>query len=207
MILSLIYNTIVSVLIVSAILTAAILVVRVGTAVKLKQTREDLCSSKDGKIIAFFHPACDSGGGGEKVLFQAIKSIQDLPKLSDFTLLIYSGSDRKPQDILKRVKDRFSIDVTLTKNNLKFIKIEKHAEMNPALYPSFTMLWQMLACNKACIESVSKVPCDVFIDTVGVGFAYPLVRLLFGCSVVSYTHYPTISSDMLAQIDVNQFNN
>jgi len=40
-------------------------------------------------------------------------------------------------------------------------------------------------------------PADVFIDTIGVAFAYPLVKLLFGVKVVSYTHYPTISSDMM----------
>jgi len=65
----------------------------------------------------------------------------------------------------------------------------------------------MLAYNQVCVEALAKVPCDVFIDTIGVGFAYPLVKILFGCKVVSYTHYPTISSDMLSQIDVNQFNN
>ena len=50
---------------------------------------------------------------------------------------------------------------------------------------------------------MQEAPCDVFIDTIGVGFAYPLVKLLFGCSVLSYTHYPTISSDMVSQIDTN----
>lgn len=74
-------------------------------------------------------------------------------------------------------------------------------------YPSFTLLWQMLAYNEVCVEALTLRPCDVFVDTVGVGFAYPLVKLLFGCQVVSYTHYPTISSDMLKQIDVAQFNN
>ncbi len=51
------------------------------------------------------------------------------------------------------------------------------------------------------------MPADVFIDTIGVGFAYPLARLLFGVKVVSYTHYPTISSDMMKQIDIISFNN
>ena len=64
-------------------------------------------------------------------------------------------------------------------------------------YPSWTLLWQMIAYQKVCAEALSKMPCDVFVDTIGVGFAYPLVQVLFGCKVVSYTHYPTISSDML----------
>jgi hypothetical protein len=32
---------------------------------------------------------------------------------------------------------------------------------------------------------------------MGVGAAYPLVRAVFGTRVLSYTHYPTISSDMV----------
>lgn len=79
--------------------------------------------------------------------------------------------------------------------------------MNPSLYPSFTILWQLIASNEACIEAVALQPCDLFIDTVGVGFAYPVLKLFFGCDILSYTHYPTISSDMLAQVDKNQFNN
>lgn len=47
----------------------------------------------------------------------------------------------------------------------------------------------------------------MFIDTVGVGFAYPAIKVLFGVKVVSYTHYPTISSDMLKQTESKSFNN
>lgn len=75
--------------------------------------------------------------------------------------------------------------------------------MNAEKYPTFTLLWQLIAYNKVCIEALSTVPCDVFIDTIGVGFAYPLVKILFGCKIVSYTHYPTISSDMLKQVGTN----
>ena len=45
------------------------------------------------------------------------------------------------------------------------------------------------------------LPCDIFIDTMGVGAAYPLVKWIFGAKVLSYTHYPTISSDMVDQVD------
>ena len=72
---------------------------------------------------------------------------------------------------------------------------------------SWTLFWQMIAYNQVCIEALNMVPCDVFVDTIGVGFAYPLVRTLFGCKILSYTHYPTISSDMLKQVNTNQFNN
>ena len=54
---------------------------------------------------------------------------------------MYSGSERSAEEILKRVSDRFGINISLVKNNLQFVKIEKHVEMNPALYPRLTMVW------------------------------------------------------------------
>ena len=75
--------------------------------------------------------------------------------------------------------------------------------MDSAKYPTFTLLWQMLAYNEVCAEALNTAPCDMFIDTVGVGFAYPLVSLFYGRRVISYTHYPTIQSDMLKQVDIN----
>jgi hypothetical protein len=33
---------------------------------------------------------------------------------------------------------------------------------------------------------------------MGVGFGYPFVKLLFGIKIYSYTHYPIVSLDMVA---------
>jgi len=38
---------------------------------------------------------------------------------------------------------------------------------------------------------------DVFVDTTGCAFTYAVARLVFGCKVAAYVHYPTISTDML----------
>lgn len=52
-------------------------------------------------------------------------------------------------------------------------------------------------------------PCDIFIDTMGVGYAYPFVKLFFGVKVYSYTHYPLVSYDMMRDVVSGkaQFNN
>jgi alpha-1,2-mannosyltransferase len=41
---------------------------------------------------------------------------------------------------------------------------------------------------------------DVYVDTMGYAFTYPIFRYLGGCSVACYTHYPTISTDMIAKV-------
>jgi ALG11 mannosyltransferase N-terminus len=40
---------------------------------------------------------------------------------------------------------------------------------------------------------------QVFVDTTGWAFTYPLARLA-GARVAAYVHYPTISADMLARV-------
>ena len=40
---------------------------------------------------------------------------------------------------------------------------------------------------------------EVFFDTVGYAFGYPLARLA-GAKVAAYVHYPTISTDMIARV-------
>lgn len=146
-------------------------------------------------------------GGGEKVLFQALKALQDEKEFQNDTLIVYSGAETSLQQLCKKVKEKFSTQINLKRNNLQFVKLKTHETMHAENYPSWTLLWQLIAYNKVCAEALRLKPCDVFIDTIGVGFAYPLVKILFGCKIVSYTHYPTISSDMISQIDTNQFNN
>ncbi len=44
---------------------------------------------------------------------------------------------------------------------------------------------------------------------MGIGYAYPFVKLFFGPQIYSYTHYPLVSYDMMRDVinGVSQFNN
>ena len=99
------------------------------------------------------------------------------------------------QDIFNLVQKRFNLNAEARQTT--FVKLWTHGLMESSNYPRFTMLCQLLAYQITCFEALSAFPCDVFVDTVGVGFAYPMIKLIFGVKVVSYTHYPTISTDML----------
>lgn len=50
---------------------------------------------------------------------------------------------------------------------------------------------------------------DVYLDTMGYAFTLPLFRYIGGCRVGCYTHYPTISTDMLRRVSSRtaQYNN
>lgn len=55
------------------------------------------------------------------------------------------------------------------------------------------MICQSLASIVVGIECLFRFTPDIFCDTTGVPFSYPVAKLLANCLVVSYTHYPIIS--------------
>lgn len=189
------------------VLLMRLIYARISTWATLETIRQQTGARK---VIGFFHPFCDAGGGGEKVLFQALHALQTSHKIGkgldfrDCKIVIYSGSKKAPKDILRQVRSRFSIEC----EEVDFVQLHSSETMHAHNYPSFTLLWQMIAYTRVSVEAVWAYPCDVFVDTLGVACAYAAVKLLFGCKIVSYTHYPMISTDMLKQIGQGaQFNN
>lgn len=77
------------------------------------------------------------------------------------------------------------------------MSLNQAESLKPEHYPSLTIVWQAVASIRVCFEALQAAPCDVFVDTMGVGFAYPFVKIFFGPKVVAYTHYPIMSYDML----------
>ena len=99
-----------------------------------------------------------------------------------------------------KVIDRFGID--LDKTNVDFVQLDVAAakSLEPSNYPVMTVVLQALAFIKVSIHAVGIQPCDVFVDSMGVGFGYPFVKLMFGTKIYSYTHYPTLSTDMVNDV-------
>lgn len=71
------------------------------------------------------------------------------------------------------------------------------------------MLLQSLASIRVVLDGLRQFVPDVFADTTGLAFTYPVVKMLCGCKILSYTHYPTISTDMLQRVRERraQYNN
>ena len=65
-------------LLLNLILFYAILKLNTVIIKKLSKNKYLLADRKKASlIVGFFHPFCDSGGGGERVLWSAVKCIQD----------------------------------------------------------------------------------------------------------------------------------
>ena len=65
-------------------------------------------------------------GGGEKVLYQALKAIQSEKEFDDDTVLIYSGAEMTPEQICSTVSKKFSTQINLKRNNLQFVQLKNH---------------------------------------------------------------------------------
>ncbi|KAI8564258.1 hypothetical protein RHMOL_Rhmol03G0167800 [Rhododendron molle] len=61
------------------------------------------------------------------------------------------------------------------------------------------MIGQSIGSVYLSWEALSKFTPLYYFDTSGYAFTYPVARM-FGCKVICYTHYPTISLDMLSRV-------
>ncbi len=61
-------------------------------------------------------------------------------------------------------------------------------------WPRLTILGQSVGSMIVAASALWQLVPDVFLDTTGYGFTYPVARVLGGCRVATYTHYPTITT-------------
>ncbi|XP_022854574.1 GDP-Man:Man(3)GlcNAc(2)-PP-Dol alpha-1,2-mannosyltransferase-like isoform X2 [Olea europaea var. sylvestris] len=84
-------------------------------------------------------------------------------------------------------------------NRATVVHLYKRKWVEETMYPRFTMIGQSFGSVYLSWEALCKFTPLYYLDTSGYAFTYPIARL-FGCKVISYTHYPTISLDMLTRV-------
>eukprot|EP00033_Pygsuia_biforma_P001125 GCRY01001282.1.p1 GENE.GCRY01001282.1~~GCRY01001282.1.p1 ORF type:complete len:462 (-),score=103.13 GCRY01001282.1:1121-2506(-) len=148
---------------------------------------------KNEFVLGFFHPYCNDGGGGERVLWCAIQAVQE--KYEHIKTVVYTGDvDKSPREIVARAKLQFGLEF---KQEIEFVFLKHRSIVEASRYPYFTLLCQSLGGFFLGLEAIFKLNPDVMIDTMGYAFTYPLFRLLAGCRVAAYVHFPIITTDML----------
>ncbi|XP_018572370.1 GDP-Man:Man(3)GlcNAc(2)-PP-Dol alpha-1,2-mannosyltransferase isoform X2 [Anoplophora glabripennis] len=150
-------------------------------------------------VLGIFHPYCNAGGGGEKVLWVALQAIQE--KYPKVKINVYTGDvEVTPGEILEKVKKNLNVNI----KNINFIYLTKRKWIEGHRYPAFTLLGQALGSMYLAYEALTKLVPDVFIDTTGFSFSLPVFKYLGGCKTGSYIHYPTITKDMLRRVSSRQ---
>lgn len=148
-------------------------------------------------IYGFFHPYCNAGGGGEKVLWKAVEST--LARNKNNIVAIYTGDkDVTGEDILSNVIQRFGYD--LDKSRIVFVFLNSRYLVDSTTWPRFTLIGQAIGSIFLSLEALYKLPPDVWCETMGYPFAYPFIYWFAHIPIITYTHYPVISSDMLDKL-------
>ncbi|CAM9442817.1 unnamed protein product [Choristocarpus tenellus] len=166
------------------------------------RTRRKLGVALNATVVGFFHPFCNAGGGGERVLWRAMHAISNLSKDQGNTLhvIIYSGDvGIPPEDIISNALRQFQIPLDVGALPVSFVFVKGREVLNPNRYPVLTMLGQSLGSFVLAVEALVRATPDVFVDTTGFAFSFPAAWAM-GCRVGAYVHYPTISTDMLCQV-------
>lgn len=148
-------------------------------------------------VVGFFHPYCNAGGGGERVLWQSISALQK--RYSFIKCVVYTGFDSQtnPMQILKKVQDQLGITLC---DKVEFVELYQKRWVEPGCWPRLTILGQSIGSVVLGFEALLKFAPHVFVDTTGYAFVIPLFSWLGGCKTISYVHYPTVSRDMLEKV-------
>lgn len=113
--------------------------------------------------------------------------------------ILYTGDkEATPKQILSKCRNNFNIDIDA--NRLEFIYLNQRKWVEAEKYPVFTLLGQSLGSMILGFEALLKFQPDIYIDTMGYAFTYPIFKYIGKARVSSYTHYPTISTDMLRRV-------
>ncbi|KQJ86114.1 GDP-Man:Man(3)GlcNAc(2)-PP-Dol alpha-1,2-mannosyltransferase isoform X2 [Brachypodium distachyon] len=178
-----------------AILACLLTVVPTILGLAIRRLRILLRFPSPHAAAGFFHPYTNDGGGGERVLWCAVRAVQDL--CPGLPCAVFTGdADASPDGLAARALDRFGVRLLRPP---QVVHLNKRKWIEASTYPHFTMIGQSLGSVYLAWEALNKFAPQFYFDTSGYAFTYPLARL-FGCEVICYTHYPTISSDMVERV-------
>ena len=118
----------------------------------------------------------------------------------NISIIIYTGDHVSPEILLSNARRRFNVKIEKP-ITFKYLRLTRFVEA--ARYPVLTLMGQSLGSLLLGFEAMILHIPDVYIDTMGYAFTFPMFKVLVGSKIGCYVHYPTISKDMLINIDTN----
>lgn len=165
--------------------------------------RRDVTDPKRRILYGFFHPYANNGGGGEKVLWEAIRATL-LHSDKNIAIVYTVNNDASPAEILEKTRAKFQIKVD--PDRVVFIYLNRFAKLIDASYWShFTLIGQMIGAALLTLEALYQLAPDVWIDTIGLPGSYLVINLVLKIPIAAYVHYPIIQPDMFSKLDKSTF--
>ncbi|KAG8347122.1 putative glycosyl transferase [Trypanosoma vivax] len=163
--------------------------------------------------IGFLHPSAASGGGGERVLWVAISSIQqeDIEAKVERRYILYctrfdgktgGGAADGEQGLLRKVQQQFQISLPRPVEII-YLRPSVTRWLNGECYPLLTLLLQTVWGSALLFYDTCIANCmtPIVIESVGIPGMYPLLSALAGARVFAYIHYPVITPVMTQRVE------
>lgn len=150
-------------------------------------------------VYGFFHPYANNGGGGEKVLWQAVQATL-LEDQRNIVAIYTVNTDAEPLEILKKAQEKFDV-VGIDSKRVVFIYLRKYAKyIDESYWKHFTLVGQLFGSALLGYDAMFELSPDVWVDTQGLPGSYFLVSWVLKIPIVAYVHYPIIQQDMFNRL-------
>jgi alpha-1,2-mannosyltransferase len=137
-----------------AVTVVPVLLLTLGVVCRVRR----LVSGRAWPAVAFFHPYCNDGGGGERVLWIGIEAL--LAKRPGLRCAVFTGDEIDPATILQNVQDRFGLE--LPGDAIDFVYLTQRPWVEAKRYPRLTLLGQSVGSMILALEAVLRLPTAVF---------------------------------------------
>ena len=97
------------------------------------------------------YPSSDSGGGGERVLWCALKTLER--DAGNIHCVIYTGDSASGEAILAKANDRFGID--LSGMPIEFVRLSRRHWIEAKRYPRLTLIGQSVGSMVLAWEALT----------------------------------------------------
>lgn len=111
--------------------------------------------------------------------------------------VIYTGDALPANAILEKAEKCLNVKLPRT---VEFVYLKYRYLVEAKYYPYFTLLCQSLASIILGFEAAFKHVPDIYLDTMGYAWTFPVFKHICSSRVGAYVHYPTISTDMLSSV-------
>jgi len=158
-------------------------------------------------LYGFFHPYSYAGGGGERVLWQAVYvTLKKSPKNVALIYTFTESNDQSVSSLLTAVHKTFGLNFFADdiKDRVVLLQLPNKYRwiIDGRSFKFLTMTFQALGSVITFFFAMSQCAPDIFIDTLGLPFCYPIASCFLQIPVYAYVHYPWVSSDMLNKISI-----
>lgn len=171
----------------------------VGNSFLDAMTRRETEDPNRRIIYGFFHPYANNGGGGERVLWNAVAATL-LADRRNIVAIYTTNLDAEPLAILEKAQAKFHTG-GIDSARVVFVYLRRFGLwIDDKSWPRLTLVGQMVGLFLLSLEAMFELSPDIWVDTMGLPGSYGAVSLALKIPIVAYVHYPVLQREMFGKL-------